>query len=316
MVTTMAHGHADRLRSYELLAELAGLTSRVPAERRGHTGSMPEGDTLAKTAARLRPALAGHVLTRFEAPRLRGRRRRRWAPQVERRRGAWQAPARALRRRPDPADAPAHDRVVARVPGAGALAEAGLPGPGGGGHRQRVGGGVLPAPVVETYHRAVAEPEVLAALGPDLCLAGVARADRARRDRGAGGAGSATRRRRSGRRSSTSASPPASATSTSPRPASPAGSTRPRRSARSTTTPAAACGRWPPASSRPTSGRPSGRTHPAGLAVYGRRGHALPPLRHPGPDGPPRRPEPQHLLVPDAASPRSADLREIFTSRR
>ena len=28
---------------------------------------MPEGDTLAKTAARLRPALVGHALTRFEA---------------------------------------------------------------------------------------------------------------------------------------------------------------------------------------------------------------------------------------------------------
>jgi endonuclease-8 len=34
---------------------------------------MPEGDTLAKTAARLRPALVGHALTRFEAPLLRGR---------------------------------------------------------------------------------------------------------------------------------------------------------------------------------------------------------------------------------------------------
>jgi endonuclease-8 len=33
---------------------------------------MPEGDTLAKTAARLRPALAGHAIVRFEAPRLRG----------------------------------------------------------------------------------------------------------------------------------------------------------------------------------------------------------------------------------------------------
>lgn len=33
---------------------------------------MPEGDTLAKTAARLRPALEGHRLTRFEAPRLTG----------------------------------------------------------------------------------------------------------------------------------------------------------------------------------------------------------------------------------------------------
>ena len=33
---------------------------------------MPEGDTLFKVAARLRPALQGHRLTRFEAPRLVG----------------------------------------------------------------------------------------------------------------------------------------------------------------------------------------------------------------------------------------------------
>jgi endonuclease VIII len=33
---------------------------------------VPEGDTLHRTANRLRPALAGAVLTRFEAPRLRG----------------------------------------------------------------------------------------------------------------------------------------------------------------------------------------------------------------------------------------------------
>ena len=33
---------------------------------------MPEGDTLHRTAARLRPALAGQALTRFEAPRLLG----------------------------------------------------------------------------------------------------------------------------------------------------------------------------------------------------------------------------------------------------
>ena len=33
---------------------------------------MPEGDTLSKAAARLKPALQGHALTRFEAPRLRG----------------------------------------------------------------------------------------------------------------------------------------------------------------------------------------------------------------------------------------------------
>ena len=34
---------------------------------------MPEGDTLFRAAARLRQALEGHALTRFEAPRLRGR---------------------------------------------------------------------------------------------------------------------------------------------------------------------------------------------------------------------------------------------------
>ena len=33
---------------------------------------MPEGDTIHRTARRLRPALAGHQLTRFEAPRLVG----------------------------------------------------------------------------------------------------------------------------------------------------------------------------------------------------------------------------------------------------
>ena len=31
MVTTMVHGHDDRVRSYELLAELAGLTARAAA---------------------------------------------------------------------------------------------------------------------------------------------------------------------------------------------------------------------------------------------------------------------------------------------
>ena len=33
---------------------------------------MPEGDTLHKTAGRLKPARQGHRLTRFEAPRLVG----------------------------------------------------------------------------------------------------------------------------------------------------------------------------------------------------------------------------------------------------
>ncbi|HEX8580961.1 MAG TPA: DNA-formamidopyrimidine glycosylase family protein, partial [Acidimicrobiales bacterium] len=33
---------------------------------------MPEGDTIHRTAARLRPALEGRVVRRFEAPRLEG----------------------------------------------------------------------------------------------------------------------------------------------------------------------------------------------------------------------------------------------------
>lgn len=37
-------------------------------------GAVPEGDTIRKVAARLRPALAGHGLVRFEAPRLAGER--------------------------------------------------------------------------------------------------------------------------------------------------------------------------------------------------------------------------------------------------
>ena len=71
MVTTMVHGHDDRVRSYRLLAELAGLEPSDPGPC-GHTDPVPEGDTLYKTAARMKPALQGHVLTRFEAPRLRG----------------------------------------------------------------------------------------------------------------------------------------------------------------------------------------------------------------------------------------------------
>lgn len=43
---------------------------------RRHPVTMPEGDTLYKTAARLRPALEGGELVRFEAPRLQGLRPR------------------------------------------------------------------------------------------------------------------------------------------------------------------------------------------------------------------------------------------------
>src|SRR5690242_15865475 len=45
---------------------------RGPGSRR-ESDRVPEGDTLFKTAARMQPALQGHALTRFEAPRLIGR---------------------------------------------------------------------------------------------------------------------------------------------------------------------------------------------------------------------------------------------------
>ncbi len=148
---------------------------------------MPEGDTLFKTAARLRPALEGHRLIRFEAPRLVGP-----APklgeQVERveargknllihfegglvlrthlrMSGSWHVYREAERWQK-----PAHlARAVVGVDSGWV-------------------GVCFQAPVVETYDRRGAEPAPLAGLGPDLCrpesLAGaglddvLARADR------------------------------------------------------------------------------------------------------------------------------------------
>ena len=130
---------------------------------------MPEGDTLFKTAVRLKPALQGHALVRFEAPRLRGdaprlgerielveargkhllvhferglvlrthlRMTGSW--HVYRERERWQKPAYLAR------------AVVG--------ADSGWVGV------------CFQAPVVETYHRTGTEPAALAGLGPDLCL--------------------------------------------------------------------------------------------------------------------------------------------------
>lgn len=130
---------------------------------------MPEGDTIFKTAARLRPALAGHLLVRFEAPRLRGdapklgtriegveargkhlliafaggltlrthlRMTGSW--HVYRERERWQKPAYLAR------------AVVGADSGWVAVC--------------------FQAPVVETFHLAGPEPDALAALGPDLCV--------------------------------------------------------------------------------------------------------------------------------------------------
>jgi endonuclease VIII len=131
---------------------------------------MPEGDTLFKAAARLRPALEGHALTRFEAPRLRGDRPTAGAriERVEARgkhllmhfsdglslrthlrmTGSWH-----LYRDGERWQKPAH--LARAVVGAdsGWVAVC------------------FQAPVVETYHRGLGEPDALAGLGPDLCLA-------------------------------------------------------------------------------------------------------------------------------------------------
>ncbi len=132
---------------------------------------MPEGDSLFKTAARLRPALQGHRLTRFEAPRLVGD-----APKVGERiekveargkhllihfegglvlrthlrmTGAWH-----VYRERERWQKPAH------------LARAVV------GSDSGWVGVCFQAPVVETYHQRGPEPAALAGLGPDLCVAG------------------------------------------------------------------------------------------------------------------------------------------------
>lgn len=132
---------------------------------------MPEGDTLFKTAARLRPALQGHRLTRFESSHLRGD-----APAVGttvelveargkhllihfeggltlrthlRMSGSWH-----LYRDNERWQRPAYLARAVLGADSGWVAVC------------------FQAPVVETYHRAGAEPDVLSALGPDLCLAG------------------------------------------------------------------------------------------------------------------------------------------------
>ncbi len=129
---------------------------------------MPEGDTLFKTAARLRPALAGHVLTRFEAPRLSGD-----APAVGTRIETVEARGKHLLIH---FEGGLTLRTHLRMSGSWHIYRAGerwrKPA-----HLARavVGadsgwvGVCFQAPVVETYHRALGEPDALAALGPDLC---------------------------------------------------------------------------------------------------------------------------------------------------
>ena len=146
-----ADGHDDgpRPRRPAALLPAAGRAGRASSRRdlgavRGHTD---RGARRRHPLQDGRPAAAGAR----RATCSRASRRRACvgdAPKLGRAdragRGARQAPAHPLRGRPGAAHPPAHDRLVARLPRAGAVAEAGLPGPGGGRRRQRLGGGVLP----------------------------------------------------------------------------------------------------------------------------------------------------------------------------
>ena len=129
---------------------------------------MPEGDTLHKVAARLRPALQGHRLTRFEAPRLVGD-----APKIGERIEHVEARGKHLLIRFE------HGLVLRthlRMSGSWHV------------YRERerwqkpahlaravVGsdsgwvGVCFQAPVVETFHERGAPPTSLTGLGPDLC---------------------------------------------------------------------------------------------------------------------------------------------------
>jgi endonuclease-8 len=129
---------------------------------------MPEGDALFKTAARLRPALEGHAVTRFDAPRLRGD-----APRVGERVTSVTAQGKHLLIH---FEGGLVLRTHLRMTGSWHLYRAGerwrLPE-----HLARAVVGVdagwvavcYRAPVVETYAAGASTPDALARLGPDLC---------------------------------------------------------------------------------------------------------------------------------------------------
>jgi endonuclease VIII len=128
---------------------------------------VPEGDTIHRAAIRLRPALAGHQLTRFEAPRLVGDRPR-------------------LGDRIDDVEARGKHLLVHFGPGLTLRTHMKMTGSWHlyregerwrkGAHLARAVVGAdsgwvavcFQAPVVETYHRDLGEPAPLASLGPDL----------------------------------------------------------------------------------------------------------------------------------------------------
>ena len=129
---------------------------------------MPEGDTIHRAVARLRPALEGATLTRFEAPRLVGRRPA-TGTRIE---GVEARGKHLLVHFADGLSLRTHLRMTGswhlyrtgqRWRKAPHLARAVL---------ETDSGWVavcFAAPVVEVFHRAGAEPSALARLGPDLC---------------------------------------------------------------------------------------------------------------------------------------------------
>jgi endonuclease-8 len=129
---------------------------------------VPEGDTIHRAAGRLRPALVGAAVTRFDAPRLAGDR-----PSPGTRIESVEARGKNLIVH---FDGGLSLRTHMRMTGSWHLYRAGerwerAP------HLARAtleldNGWVavcFSAPVVETFHRAGTEPVALAALGPDLC---------------------------------------------------------------------------------------------------------------------------------------------------
>ena len=143
---------------------------------------MPEGDTIHRAAARMRPVLEGRILTRFEAPRLVGDR-----PRPGERIEMVEARGKHLL---VAFDGGLTLRTHMKMTGSWHLYDSGArwqkPA-----HLARVTLEVdsgwtavcFQAPVVETYHRAAGEPAPLATLGPDLTaptpdlVAAVARAE-------------------------------------------------------------------------------------------------------------------------------------------
>jgi endonuclease VIII len=130
---------------------------------------VPEGDTLFRTAARLRPALAGHALTRFEAMRLVGDR-----PRIGTRIDDVEARGKHLLVH---FDGGLTLRTHLRMTGSWHIYRDGERWRKGGHLARAVVGAdsgwvavCFQAPVVETYHRSLGEPAPLASLGPDLCL--------------------------------------------------------------------------------------------------------------------------------------------------